>query len=53
MMVTYRSPLTSSGISLIAFLLLLVLVDCRAAMPGIGDNGSITVSHSPAVRQLR
>ena len=51
-MVTYRSPLTLSGISLIAFLLLLVLVDCQAAMPGIGDNGSIMVSHSPAARQL-
>ena len=53
MMVTYRSPLTSSGISLIAFLLLLVLVDCQAAMPSVGDDGSIMVSHSPAVRQLR
>ena len=35
---TYRSPLTSLGIPLIAFLLLLVLVDHRVAMPGVDDN---------------
>ena len=48
MAITYRSPTTSSGISVILFFL---LDDHRVAIPGLVEL--ILLGHDPAARRLR
>ena len=50
MVITYRSPPTSSGISLILFFL---LDDHRAAIPGLVEVELLLLGHNLAARQLR